>query len=443
MKWYFKVQVYLFFAWMKTNFKFAVRYYFKRGFILGKKNIPQNTPVIFAANHPNSFMDAFVVGFITRKSINTLTRGDVFQKPLARYFLSLFRLLPVFRGEEGKGNLGKNGKTFERCVELFRKNHNVLIFSEGVSTQQKRLRRLRKGTARIAFQAYEELRKDIQIVPVGINYTYPSAPEGELLLKFGKPIKVSDYFDDYVSNNARAINALTKDLQQRIENQMIIIQEKEHEVLVETVFRIIRNELPNHRFKWMNTDEERFKIERDAAVQIHNLSTENTGVFGELSETIEAYISLLKKNRISDYGLSSGKLNVNITGFGLLLGLPLFVIGYLLSIVPRIMGDRIAKKTTRKAVEFYSAVNISIRMIIFALVHISILIMSLMFDWRIALFNLFAIPAISYFAIHYEIALKYWLRARRVKSIQKRDPELFQKLVTLRSRIMSILGIKF
>jgi 1-acyl-sn-glycerol-3-phosphate acyltransferase len=426
---------------MKTNFKFTVRYYFRRGFILGRKNIPQNTPVIFAANHPNSFMDAFVVGFITRKSINTLTRGDVFNHPVVSYFLSLFRLLPVYRREEGKSNLSKNDLTFKRCEELLSKNHNILIFSEGVSTVQKRLSKLRKGTARIAFQSFKNASTNIQVVPVGINYTYPDKAEEELILKFGEPLKLTDYIDLHDQNNARAINKLTKDLQKAIEDQMIIIENPDHEMMIEAVFRIVRNEIPNHKFKWMIEDETRFELEKKVSQRIHDLSISDPEKFEALSIIIHSYIQKLKSARLSDYGFSSGKLRVSRTFLGLLIGFPLFLPGYLIGFLPRKLGDVISVRTTKKAVEFLGAVNVSIRMVCFALIHLCVVIGSFYFDWKLGIICIFLIPAIAYFAIQYEYAYVFWLKARRVLKFKRKYSEKYNEIKKLRDQIINALGL--
>ena len=48
----------------------------------------------------------------------------------------------------------------------------ILIFSEGNTRMQKKLAPLQKGLARLAFGAYAEKNvQDIQIVPVGVNYS--------------------------------------------------------------------------------------------------------------------------------------------------------------------------------------------------------------------------------------------------------------------------------
>ena len=66
-------------------------------------------------------------------------------------------------------------KHFPAIYEVLKKNGNFIMFSEGICVQEKRLQKLRKGTARLAFGAEEKYGLDVHIVPVGINYTYPSS----------------------------------------------------------------------------------------------------------------------------------------------------------------------------------------------------------------------------------------------------------------------------
>src|SRR5664280_2945082 len=61
--------------------------------------------------------------------------------------------------------------TFSGIYEILRKNGNLIMFSEGICVPEKRLQKLRKGTARVAFGAEEKFGVDVNIVPVGINYT--------------------------------------------------------------------------------------------------------------------------------------------------------------------------------------------------------------------------------------------------------------------------------
>ena len=78
-------------------------------------------------------------------------------------------MFPVYRVSEGVENLEENYKTFDECIEVFKKNGIVLIFSEGKCINEWHLRSLKKGTARLAITAWER-GIPLKVIPLGINY---------------------------------------------------------------------------------------------------------------------------------------------------------------------------------------------------------------------------------------------------------------------------------
>lgn len=89
---------------------------------------------------------------------------------------------PVYRIEEGLENVHKNLESFAGRYEILRKNDNLFMFSEGICVQEKRLQKLRKGTARVSFGTEEKFGDDVNIVPVGIHYTYPDKFRKEVII---------------------------------------------------------------------------------------------------------------------------------------------------------------------------------------------------------------------------------------------------------------------
>lgn len=105
--------------------------------------------------------------------------------------LTSLKMLPVYRVSEGVENLQENYKTFEECIKLFRKNEAVLIFSEGKSINDWRLRPLKKGTARLAIQCMQD-NIPIKVIPVGINYSCFRSFGKNVFLNFGHILTYPD-----------------------------------------------------------------------------------------------------------------------------------------------------------------------------------------------------------------------------------------------------------
>lgn len=169
-----------------------LKLFFKDVKVSGLENIPKDKPVILAAFHPNSFLDAMVLDCLIRKPVWSLARGDAFKKPWVRNLLHKLCMMPIYRISEGKENLSKNDETFEQCAKVFRKGGQVLIFSEGLCTNQTQLLPLKKGTARLTLQAWED-GLDVHVVPTAVNYSQYTSIGKKVAINFGEPIQKSRF----------------------------------------------------------------------------------------------------------------------------------------------------------------------------------------------------------------------------------------------------------
>lgn len=161
---------------------FLCHFFIRKITITGLENIPKSGAVVLAATHANSFLDAVMIGCNIERRMWSLGRGDIFRKKLANKILSSFFMLPIHRLSEGKEHLIGNDATFDRCIDLFKQGEIVLIFSEGICTHQTKLLPIKKGTARLAQQAWNE-GIDLTIIPIGITY--------DTFFSFGKIINMN------------------------------------------------------------------------------------------------------------------------------------------------------------------------------------------------------------------------------------------------------------
>jgi len=144
-------------------------------------------PLLFASNHPNSFLDGIILTTLMDEPLYSLVRGDVFQKDWLNKLLRQLKLLPVYRTSEGSANLEHNYTTFDACREAFRHNGIVLIFSEGRCENEWHLRPLKKGTARLATTSWKD-DIPLTVMPTAFHYSSFKTFGKELHLCFGKPI---------------------------------------------------------------------------------------------------------------------------------------------------------------------------------------------------------------------------------------------------------------
>ena len=153
-------------------------------------------PLLIAANHPNSFLDAIIVDTLFKHPVTSLTRGDVFKVKIFSKILHSLHMLPIYRVSEGAENLEQNYATFDRCNTIFREGGIVLIFSEGGCTNEWHLRKLKKGTARLAISAWNQ-GIPLKVLPLGINYSSFRKFGKNIWMNFGNIITRDNIEEDF------------------------------------------------------------------------------------------------------------------------------------------------------------------------------------------------------------------------------------------------------
>jgi len=143
----------------------------KKIYIKNKTLLSEKGSLLIIANHPNSFLDAVIIGAQYRRRVYFLARGDVFTKKHHRFFLGLLNMIPVYRLREGRAFLNLNEYAFKASKQLLAKGEAVLIFIEGICLNTNTLQPFKKGTTRI-LQGAQELGVHPNIHIVGIAYNH-------------------------------------------------------------------------------------------------------------------------------------------------------------------------------------------------------------------------------------------------------------------------------
>ena len=149
-------------------------------------------PLLITANHPNSFLDATIIGALFERPVHYLARGDAFNKPWHSLLLRMLNMIPVYRLSEGKENLSLNEGAFKRSKEILAANGIVLIFIEGICVHTHELQTFKKGAARIALDSKE--KPGLQILPLGIAYNSFDRFGKTINIHIGEPLQVGLFF---------------------------------------------------------------------------------------------------------------------------------------------------------------------------------------------------------------------------------------------------------
>jgi 1-acyl-sn-glycerol-3-phosphate acyltransferase len=198
---------------LKPIASFTIKICFRKININEKALLQHNGPLLLASNHPNSFLDAILLCILFKKPLYALTRGDTFKKKWIAKILYALHMLPVYREREGMENMHRNYDTFDKCLEIFKKNGIVLVFSEALCVNEWHLRPIKKGTARLIALAWQQ-NIPLQILPVGLNYSNFNKIGKVAHINFGNVITKKE---EQLQNN-KLLNELTQNIGQQLSN---------------------------------------------------------------------------------------------------------------------------------------------------------------------------------------------------------------------------------
>jgi len=186
---------YVWYKIVRFYVKLGLVSYFKKIKVYGRENIPKNQPILFVSNHRNGLIDPILIAISSGRVHNFLTRASAFKNPIANFLLRSIKMLPIYRIRDGVDSIQKNQAIFDTCFSAFNKKETVLIFPEGNHGLYRRLRPLSKGFTRIAFGYIDKYaKKDLLIVPIGLNYSDMQEKGSAVSIYYGEPILTYAYY---------------------------------------------------------------------------------------------------------------------------------------------------------------------------------------------------------------------------------------------------------
>ncbi len=315
---------------IKVMMRTTASLYFEKVHVKGLQHIPQNEPVVLACNHPNSFLDALIITYYYRRPIYYIARGDAFKKPFGAKVLSFLNNVPIFRREEGV-DMAKNEETFSYCIDVFREGDTVLLFSEGLCENEWHLRPLRKGTARLVYDAWNnpEIGNKLKVIPVATNYSQWHGTGNISFIELMEPIEKSSFTG--ITEQGLFLRKFNTTLHTRLAEKVVSVH-KTNELEAQNIVTgfLLKN--------FSNGDE----LARKALKEFGHHSA--TGFHKRYLELAD----YLKKENLKYY-----EPDANIVSF--LAAAFIYPFAIILNFIPYSICRFIAEKTTRKNV-FYDSV---------------------------------------------------------------------------------------
>lgn len=384
------------------------RIYYKKITVAGLENIPKNVPLLFAPNHQNALMDALAILFAANRPVGFLARADIFKKAFVANLLNTLKIMPVYRMRDGFETLSNNKEIFQKTIDVLKSEIPICILPEGNHLGEKRLRPLKKGIGRIAFQAEteESFQLGLHIIPVGIDYSNYFNAGTDLLVHFGKPISIADYKQLLSENPVKALNSFTSDLSAQMKNLMIHIPETHYETILQSTKMYEPNvwntlNLKRHPYN-------KLVIKQYIAQKASEVLNENLELFNQLSNQMQEYNQKLKEFKIRDWLLQEKQikalplfLEIVLT----MLVLPLHIIGMLFFYIPYKIPVYAAKSI--KDPIFKGSIRFGAALLLFPIYYLILLLALHFFSpfERINVVLALTLPVIGYFTFYNYIHL--------------------------------------
>ncbi len=415
------------FVKIRHNFLF-----YRKITVLGADQIPSEVPVIIAPNHQNALMDALAIIYAQRnKQPVFLARSDIFARRMVARILFFFKILPVFRLRDGKEKLKLNEQVYQKTLQVLQNKRELVIFPEAQHIDKKHLRGLKKGVQRIAFMFEEQnnFNANLHIVPTGLYYSNYQKMRSNLLVNFGTPFCLKDYFEDYKKDKAKAINRLTKDFTERMKAQMIHVEDLDFYDQYDLCMDILDKPLLQRK-KLKFTPANKFAIDRLTVERLDKLKQSKNERFDQLIQKLRNYGNFLKKHHLKDH------ISEKTTGFGKLMlnaflylsAFPFFIYG----LINHATTGLIIRRFTRniKDPQFVSSVTFGLLCFLAPLIYLlqTILVGLLCHSWLVAgVYLLLLLPSAVFFLDIKRWGAEIWMQYRYRRMRKRPETENAQK----------------
>ena len=180
------------------------------------------------SNHQNGMEDPLACCITAPRQCHFLTRADIFAKPSVDKLLRSMNMIPVYRPRDRRADArDRNEDSFARARARLANGCIIALFPEGNHGNRYHLRKFKTGMARIGLQALKEwssdpnMPDDIQVVPVGLDYSSYTDFRSELLLSYGTPFSLNTFLAEYERDGQAGVHAATAEARKHMIPRML------------------------------------------------------------------------------------------------------------------------------------------------------------------------------------------------------------------------------
>lgn len=437
------------YRFFKQIIKVALFFFFKKIVVSGKKNLLNNGPLIVVVNHPNTFMDPLIIASLMKQQIGFLGNAGIFSNSFFTRILSYFHVIPIFRKKDIKpGIKPNNNQSFSKCHEYLDKKGTILIFPEGNSYYELKLREIKTGTARIAlsYQSVKNLDADLKILPISLDYSDSIQFRSMVSVTISEPILLEDHEKTYLEDEIKGVLKLTDTIRRKLEKYIPTTSNKEQEQFL----------LKSHKFYTTFNEpksglhlnpKQSLASRAQISKSLKLLRKNNFNLYADTEMKVHLFFDLLNEENLTPgfftdrfHKKNSYLVFINYMGKFALLA-PIYLFGLISNYIPYILPSFIFK-TLKLDIEYKTPTQMVAGLFIFPLFYwleIKLIGNYVNIDiWNSWLIVLTFIIS-GYIAMYYWTEVKRFIRVFHFYILMKPDKKI--KILKLRDEILTNIEI--
>lgn len=430
---------------LKAIISFGIRHYYREIKVVNKELLDrENGPLIIIANHPNTLMDAWMVGFANRRRVHFMAKATFFNSPFKRKLLGALGMIPINRKSDGAVSGVNNKDSFEACYQLLERGDVLVIFPEGTSFLERKLREIKTGTARIALEVERrnQGKLGLKVVSIGLNYVSADSYRGKVLVHVGRPIELADLWREYESNQAHAAKLLTERFRVELSRVFVNMEDSAREDLVEQLADLFVTKYTKQtdvagEMNFMKSVQARLEeYSLTSPWKLNEIQTETSNVFASLQ-----FLGIKPDFLDRPYRSSLFLRQFIQSWLFVILTVPVFLVGFIHHVVPYWLIGWIVPKMT-KEVEYHAPLSILLGLLLYPLNYLGFGLLAhfcLDLSWLETLLYLAVLPLFGTFAHYYMRYMSHLNSKQRFGRFARRRSAILQNLREQREQLKDLI----
>jgi len=342
--------------------RFWLWFFFKAVNVRRPERVPREGPVLLCINHPNNFIDSLVVGAAVRRKVHYLATAALFRNPLGARFLLAAGAIPVWRKQDERthASTDKNAETFAACAAAFGHGALIAIYPEGTTHAEARVQRLKTGAARIALAWEAAHPRTLTMVPVGLTFEARKSFRARVLVSFGARLPLHAYADAYREDPVKAVDALTRHLQEAMEAEVVNVERIDDAQLLQAIETLYRDVLARAVMDARGVGPrgvDRVRLSRSIVEAIGWFKAREPARVEAIWQRIRTYRALLAQYHLRDETVRARLERLParhriIYSWDAVVGFPFFLYGTLVNLLPYLVPRWLAQHMARKETDY-------------------------------------------------------------------------------------------